>query len=172
MRNLFTLVFLAVLLAGCVDTHQLLRREGAGITLSPADAVLIAVPEDGSYGTDAYPGSGKTTAQTIYAAFAKRTHVATTARSTQSFDEALQSARDNAQKYLVFPTILHWEDRATEWSGKRDKIEVKIEVVDAPSGKIVQSVVVTGRSKWATFGGDHPQDSLPEPIEEFVLSLY
>ncbi|WP_254924651.1 DUF4823 domain-containing protein [Aeromonas sp. A35_P] len=29
-----------------------------------------------------------------------------------------------------------------------------------------------GKSKWATFGGDHPQDLLPEPTEKYVNSLY
>jgi hypothetical protein len=34
--------------------------------------------------------------------------------------------------YFVIPEILHWEDRATEWSGIPDKIEVKISIYRGP----------------------------------------
>ena len=62
--------------------------------------------------------------------------------------------------------------RATEWSGIPDKIEVKIIVYDGGTGKEVGSTLISGRSKWATFGGDHPQDLLPEPLNSYVESLY
>ena len=74
--------------------------------------------------------------------------------------------------YYVIPEILHWEDRATEWSGLPDKIEVKIIVYDGGTGNEVASTLISGQSKWATFGGDHPQDLLPEPLNNYVESLY
>ena len=130
------------------------------------------MPEDGAYGADTYRGSGQNTAQIIYSAFAKRTRTAKVGRSVQSFEEALASTRQGGQKYLVYPTILHWEDRATEWSGIPDKVEVKIEIVESTSGEAIASGVAKGKSGLATFGGDHPQDLLPDPIEEFVSSMY
>jgi Domain of unknown function (DUF4823) len=36
----------------------------------------------------------------------------------------------------------------------------------------VASTLISGQSKWATFGGDHPQDLLPEPLNSYVESLY
>jgi hypothetical protein len=36
----------------------------------------------------------------------------------------------------------------------------------------LSSVVLTGRNKWATFGGDHPQDLLAVPLRKYVASLY
>jgi len=77
-----------------------------------------------------------------------------------------------AVDYFVVPEILHWEDRNTEWSGKKDVIEIKITVVDAASGSALASSVISGKSKWATFGGDHPQDLLPKPLQAYVDSLY
>jgi hypothetical protein len=70
------------------------------------------------------------------------------------------------------PEILHWEDRATEWSGIPDRVEVKLLVLEAQGNKEIASIVISGKSKWATFGGDHPQDLLPEPIKQYVESLY
>ena len=160
-------------LGACADTHQLVRDDtSAEVRLTPADTVFIAVPEDGAYGADTYRGSGQNTAQIIYSAFAKHTRACAVGRSIQTFEEALVSTRQGGQKYLVYPTILHWEDRATEWSGISDKVEVKIEIIDAVSGRATAYGVVKGKSGLATFGGDHPQDLLPAPIGEFVSSMY
>ncbi|ELW8199044.1 DUF4823 domain-containing protein, partial [Yersinia enterocolitica] len=67
---------------------------------------------------------------------------------------------------------LHWEDRATEWSGKPDIIAIKITVYNAASDNIISSTIINGKSKWATFGGDHPQDLLAKPVSEYISSLY
>jgi hypothetical protein len=40
------------------------------------------------------------------------------------------------------------------------------------SGKEIASVVLSGKSRWATFGGDHPEDLLPEPVGQYVATLY
>lgn len=68
--------------------------------------------------------------------------------------------------------ILHWEERATEWSGKPDRIEIQIIIYDLSTKKQIVNSTYTGKSKWATFGGDHPQDLLAEPTQTFVDALY
>jgi hypothetical protein len=55
--------------------------------------------------------------------------------------------------YYVDPEILHWEDRATEWSGRPDTIEIRISIYDSTSEDELASAVLKGKSKWATFGG-------------------
>jgi hypothetical protein len=69
-------------------------------------------------------------------------------------------------------TILHWEDRATEWSGIPDKVEIRIDVIESARGDTIDSAIVKRKSGLATFGGDHPQDLLPKPVEDYVASLY
>jgi hypothetical protein len=86
--------------------------------------------------------------------------------------ECLKIIQTDKYGYFVAPEILHWGDRATEWSGIPDKIEIKISVYDAQFETELASSVVNGKSKWATFGGDHPQDLLPEPVNQYVESLY
>ena len=49
--------------------------------------------------------------------------------------------------YYAVPDILHWEDRATEWSGIPDKIELKISIYDVTLGSEIASAVVSGKSK-------------------------
>jgi len=130
------------------------------------------VPADGAYGDNVYRGSGQNTAQIIYSAFVKHTRATKVGHSMQSFEAAREAAIKGGQNYLVYPSILHWEDRATEWSMIPDKVEIKIEVIDVATGDAIASTIVKAKSGIATFGGDHPQDLLPKPIEEFVSSLY
>jgi Domain of unknown function (DUF4823) len=80
--------------------------------------------------------------------------------------------RKSEFKYLVYPTILHWEDRATVWSALPDRVEVKIDLIETATGKLLDSVVIRGKSGLATLGGDHPQDLLPKPVDEFVSTLF
>ena len=74
--------------------------------------------------------------------------------------------------YIVEPVITHWEDRATEWSGKRDHLEVQLIIFDVGTREQLSSSIVSGKSKWATFGGDHPQDLLETAISQYVNALY
>jgi hypothetical protein len=45
-------------------------------------------------------------------------------------------------------------------------------VIDLASGQPVSSATIDGTSGLATFGGDHPQDLLPEPIKKYVDQLF
>jgi len=53
-----------------------------------------------------------------------------------------------------------------------DRVEVKVDVVRVQTGDVISSGFIKGRSGLATLGGDHPQDLLPEPVAEFVSSLF
>ena len=161
------------LIASCADTHKVIRTGASpDHRLNATSTIYIAVPPDGVYGANTYHGSGQNTAQIIHSAFAKRSRSTKVARIPQSYEEARDAALSENWEYFVYPAILHWEDRATEWSAIPDKVEVKIEVVETRTDRSVASAVINGSSGLATFGGDHPQDLLPEPIEEFVSSLY
>ncbi len=46
-------------------------------------------------------------------------------------DECLESIDAEKHGYYVKPEILHWEERATEWSGRSDRIEIQLIIYDA-----------------------------------------
>nr|BFE90111.1 hypothetical protein GCM10020185_06470 [Pseudomonas brassicacearum subsp. brassicacearum] len=84
--------------------------------------VTIATPVDGSYETTPYPASGDMTAAAVKTAFSYYTNRVTVMGACRE----LSCLRQNRPSgYYVIPEILHWEERATEWSGLPDKIEVK-----------------------------------------------
>lgn len=171
MRLTLTLVVVAML-AACADTHQLTRVPGTSGTLSKQASAYVGVPRDGSYAGKPYPGSGGLAAQAVAVAFAPYLTRTTVGVKTEDFDAALKSAREGGFTYLLYPEILHWEDRATEWSARPDQASVKVSVVRADTNTVLDSAVVGGKSGLATFGGDRPEHLLPKPLADYAATLF
>src|SRR6185369_450796 len=168
----FVCIGIAFMLSGCADTHSLVRQnQGLAPKLSTSDSFYISVSMDGIYGSEKYEGSGASLSQIILSPLAKKVRRVETGRAYQSYDEALLSANTRGYKYLVYPSILHWENHATEWNGIPDTVEVKIQIVEAATDKLIDAAIINGVSGLATFGGDEPQNLLPVPVEEFISSL-
>ncbi|MEN0106370.1 MAG: DUF4823 domain-containing protein [Pseudomonas sp.] len=168
MRKL-SVVMVAVLASGCTAKYaqnDLAVNAGKLVSGTP---VVIAQPVDGSYDGSAYKASGAMTAAAVRAAFARYSN--TVAVSEACANLSCVRAQGGAGYYVV-PEILHWEDRATEWSGIPDRIEVKLAIYGPEGEQPLASTIVSGKSKWATFGGDHPQDLLEKPISNFVQAQY
>jgi hypothetical protein len=169
----YLVIAIAVLLAGCADTHSLVRTAGTSIPkLDPTKTVYVSVSDDGRYGSIKYPGSGQMVTQIVAGAFSKTALKVRSGVVAEPFERAVESANKDGASYLVIPTILHWEHRRTEWSGIPNQSSVKITVVEVSSGQMLDGAVITAKSGLATFGGDTPQGLLPEPIDKFVSSLY
>lgn len=163
-----TLATLSML--GCTTYSQKNVSE-TSTKLQRGKSVAIATPTNGQYGQTVYSGSGRMTATAVQGAFSRHTNRITVVSNCKDLN-CLMTDRRQISDYYVVPEILHWEDRATEWSGIPDKIEVKISVFDGLTGNDIASTIISGNSKWVTFGGDKPQDLLPEPLNAYVDSLY
>lgn len=171
MRSFVALGFIFAL-TGCADSHNWTPQQNGSARILASDRIFITTPMDGEYGTHAYTGFGRNTAKIIYNATSAKSRLVRIGGVTENFEDAVSQAQRADQDILIFPTILHWEDRATEWSMIPDKVEVKIDVVNVRTGDVISSGVIKGSSGLATLGGDHPQDLLPEPVGEFVSSLF
>ena len=165
------LLVAAVLCSGCVHTYKRSDLHALSAPLDPTKNVLVSVPKDGRYEDIHYQNSGQMTANAVRAAFAMYAPKVDVTNNCDAAD-CLKGIDSKSYGYYVKPEILHWEDRATEWSGRPDRVEVQISVYDALTKEEVASSSYSGKSKWATFGGDHPQDLLAEPTEDYVSSLY
>lgn len=171
-RAILLLVLLPV--AGCKSTYKesSVSHNQSRPMLRNDAMVYIAFPFDGVYKKEAVPESGKRTAAVLQEAFARHTRGALLARRPELMPEAIESAQRSRCQYLVFPSILRWEDRSTEWSGLRDRMELKLDLVDTLSGETLYTTVIKGRSKWMTDGGDAPQDLLETPVRHYADSLF
>lgn len=168
MRSLF--VVLAVVLASCtsvktVDTTSstgLLKREGSA---------LVGISEDGRYNATVYNGSGHLASSMVLTAFAPHLSKVEIGERWRDQDEALAAARERGFTYLILPKIVHWEDRATAWSGLPDRATVLITVLDVAEGRTLDTATIDGRSAIITFLSESPQDLLREPIKQYALQV-
>jgi hypothetical protein len=160
-----------VMLSGCAATYRQNTLAAPTAKLVREKSVVIATPANGFYEATQYTSSGQMTAGAIRASFAPFTDAVTVHPSCQGL-VCLRQDQSISYGYYVVPEILHWEDRATEWSGKPDRIEIKMTIYDGASAAKLASTIIVGKSKWATFGGDHPQDLLPAPLNKYIQSLY
>ena len=168
MKKILMLLFVPVLLTGCASTYNMTVLKAPDAKLSPSYSVVIATPENGRFGSVNYYGSGEMTARAFKNEFLKNSNKVNILSKKES-PEVL-AALDRT--YYVEPKIIHWEERATEWSGKPDKIEIKVSVYNAGESDPLSSVIFTGKSKWLTLGGDHPQELLPVPVSNYLETLY
>ncbi|HEX8592464.1 MAG TPA: DUF4823 domain-containing protein [Pseudomonas sp.] len=157
MRSFLPLGFIFAL-TGCADSHNCTPQQNGSARIAANDRILISTPVDGEYGTHGYTGSGRNTAKIIYNATSAKSRLVLIGSVTENFEDAVSQAQRADQDILIFPTILHWEDRATEWSMIPDKVEVKLDVVNVRTGDVISSGVINGSSGLATLGGEHPQD--------------
>lgn len=133
------------------------------------------MPADGKYGNVDYPGSGSMSAGAVAAAFAQHLPRVDIMSAPASPDAELAAARSGGFDYLILPMVAHWEDRATEWSGKRDRIEIVLRTTRVSDGKSLGLGSIVGRSRYGSVysgGGDQPEDLLAAPIKAYVDSLF
>lgn len=171
MRTL-AFVLLLWLLSSCKSTQFVRLASAAVPKLDPSATIYVAMPEDGAYGAKAYAGSGLATRDALASAFEKHAVRVCIASAHEPREVALAKASELGCKYGVLPSITQWEDRATEWSGLPDRVLVQLVLVEVDAGREIDAVSIEGKSAWATFGGDHPEDLLAAPIGEYVDSLY
>ena len=119
--NLTAFVVAAALSMGCAHSYGLDRRREGGSIPSTAFA-YVAMPEAGRFQARTYAESGAQTQMAIAAAIAPHVARVWLGLEVEDRDAALVSARGAGASHAVLSRIDHWEDRATEWSGRRDRM--------------------------------------------------
>jgi hypothetical protein len=153
MKTMLASLAVALALVGCASKRELCVTMPAHV---PASAkISVFVPQDGtSFGED-YPKSGAVVARKLVAALAPYYPGASV-----GFAPA---------EYKISPQILHWEDRATEWSGKPDRVKISLPLYHGDT--LVGNALVSAKSSWWTFGGDHPEGLIDLPFEVYAAGL-
>lgn len=109
----------------------------AGQTVSAKEQVLILSTQDGQeQGQDPAHGSGRALVSALrksLSAHAVPVSISDSQDVGHGYDEAAKIGFD----YVLKPTITLWEDNATAWSGKGDKLEISLELYDVKSHRLV-----------------------------------
>ena len=166
-----TLLLGTTLLAGCAHTYRA-DRTLHGERLPKGASFYIALPEPGSFEGRNFPDSPQQTVSAIKEALQPHASRVENGTAPEEYESAVASARRAGLDYAVVPVIKHWEERATEWSGKPDRIKLQLHILQVESAQTVDSAEITGRSRWGTFGGDHPEELLPVPVGDYIESLF
>jgi hypothetical protein len=167
--RIITAACVALMINGCTANYQIRRADS--IPLAKTDQYCISTPADGTYGEIRYAKSGAMTRDLLFTGLTERGIRATRTDATKKND-ALDAARQQGYSRLIYPTILHWEDRATEWSGLRDRAKIDIEIIDAATERQVDHTVLDLVGTWWTLGGLHPQDLVEEASDEYFERLF
>lgn len=173
MRTIVCVVSM-LLLAACTARYQVdnLGGTASAAQLDRQKGVYVAVPRDGTYESKPYVGSGQIVAQAVAAAFARSAVQVHVAEARSETEEALVSARKLGAEYVVVPTIAHWEQRATEWSGRPSRMAIRISILDAKTGNQISATSIEGRSRIVSLTSTTPESLLRDPLAQYVSRLY
>jgi hypothetical protein len=163
-------VVAAVLFLGCAYASTYPKAVGPHKEIASSARLWVLTPSDGIYGTERYPGSGQSVARLTLAAVRKRIPLAQSGRRLGEA-EALKEGARRGVDFIVSPEILHWENRATPWSGMRDKVRVEIRLLSVRPPKLISRVVFESRNNSITLIDGRPEDLLDDDYEKTVLDL-
>jgi len=165
------LIFVALTLA-CAHKYAVPPITGKGRPIPVQSRTLVVTPADGRDERNAtYHDSGSWVASALTSALQVHHVEASVAPPEVGFEAALLAARSAAAHFLVVPTIQNWSDRLTEWSGIPDRITIRVRVIEVSTGELLDDRDLRASSRWATWGGDHPQDLLPELAAQWAHSV-
>ncbi len=164
------LLFLSISLSACTAKYDVVRHENNH--LSTSDSYFVSNPKDGKYETNNYVNSGKMTRDAFYNELTRLGIKVGKDKNILGKEASLVNAKQKGFDVLIFLTILHWEDRATEWSGLRDSAKIKLELVDIETDSTIDNSVLDLVGTWWTLGGLHPQDMVNETVGEYFQQLF
>lgn len=150
-------------LGGCAYTHAIYSSESHVPRLTAASRLCVLSAIDGVYQGDPYEGSGKEVAVRVKNALAMPIPQTRLIDSTDEIEGAQRCTESGAQ-YMLAPSIQHWEDRATQWSGLRDLIRIQVRLIQLqpPPPKILKTGYFEARNGWLTFVNNPPEELLSQ----------
>ena len=138
MKRLFLAAAAASLVVACSIPRQ--AKEGGALPgqhVDPTQRVLVLAIKDGQeQGEPVAAGSGQGLVDALRRALAAH-QVPLSATPDMALEQGFADAERGGFTYVLKGTITHWEDNATAWSGKGDKLNISAELYDVRSRTLV-----------------------------------
>ncbi|MGI5055715.1 DUF4823 domain-containing protein [Treponema socranskii] len=172
MKKLYYLsvMYFIMMLISCTSTYRYSINNPSDKKLERNKIIAIATSEDGLYGSDIYTGSGRILSHIIkkeLITYSSKTIIFENKESIIDFSEEDISKYD----YVIIPEILHWEDRATAWSGLPDKVEFSVNIYNSKR-ELLKSTVLSGKSARMTLRSTDPSELIEKPLNDFFKSVF
>jgi hypothetical protein len=175
-----------VLLLGAIGLAMMAGMScGPNVSVRPAsdttasvggnDRVCVATAADGRHEMRVYAGSGqKVTTRTADAL--RQRHADVVIIGMGDLQQLSEECRSQDGRFVIVPEIRTWEDRASGWSGRPDRVEVQLTLHDAASGTEVRSVSVAAQtgywsSAFTEWGNRPPEALLGEEFDKAAVGL-
>ncbi|MDR3258256.1 MAG: DUF4823 domain-containing protein [Fusobacteriaceae bacterium] len=174
MRKIYRLFlgFIVFLALSCTTTSNVRSTSSNKITLGANKVVYLNLPRDGRYQGTIYRGSAQTYQELLEISIENYVSKIVLGKEYETINECTNTAKNNNADYLLYSTIINWEDRATVWSGIADTLTIKIEIIELGIDKKIYEAELFGKGKNLTFSTGSPEDLLPELFEELIKNIF
>ena len=132
--------------------------------------IYVMQAKDGAYGGKTYKGSGLNVSKIILRTLRNVQPLAQLVEETNEAD-AIKIAKQKDASYLIVPDLLHWEDRATAWSGYRDKVKIELRLLSLNPIETISSQTYYTTNNSITFLNTKPEDLLDERFDKFIYQF-
>ena len=177
MKKTNLVYVLAFLLSGCVATPVVTtqpRPIGANVPVRGDSIFCVMAPPDASFGGEVYSGSGREIAEKIRIALQKAGRQSCLVSQTQH--DSITLAKEKGATHVIETTVLQYEDHTTGWSGKPDRIELRISLYDIEQSQqqhtifyeATSNVFAAGFLEW---GNPQPSELLGRDFDETIKKL-
>jgi hypothetical protein len=167
--KIIIITILAASLGGCAHSYGTFPP---GQAEAPAmDRLCIMTAKDGVYGGTVYVGSGQEVSGKMLSTIrGGRLGQSIQVPATDETEAARQCAAEGVG-YLIVPRILHWEDRATQWSGLRDEIAVEARLLRLEPRETVRIGNFSAQTGSFALFNHPPEDLLNDEYSLWVKKL-
>jgi hypothetical protein len=172
--KIFALFVTLMVIMACAHSYDVRssNRSAEGPILPRGSSILTGLPLDGHDGHFIYEGSGQLTTDAIVAAMSPYTDAVEVAETADTREEYVAEAREAGLRYVLFPEILVWKDRNTRRWGLPDLLEVRLTLVDAGTGEVLDTTTLSGTSRIEPSWNNRPQDLLRVPLEHYASNIF
>lgn len=179
IRALFKLTWVigGTLLTACVSSPVVTSSpmsSGSQFAVSKNESICVLIPPDAVFEGESYLGSGDEIADQI------KDELEVSGRSVRLIKESLSNAhfqcKEAGAQFAIRTSIVHYEDRVTGWSGKPDRIELKIYLYDLDHTDEMRSIHFEARSNMLVsaffeWGNATPSGLLGEDFRHIIRKL-
>ena len=173
MRTAFSILLATTLLASCAGmqrqtTGQWLAGNAIGQDRS---VMLMRIPDAIEAGEGPAGGSG-TGLMTVFRDELMQKGIKIGVTEESSVAGAAAAARTKGLAYVLKVVFTHWEENATEWSGKPDAVAASAELYDAATGDLVAVASHSVKGSTTALLAKTPDRFYPEIADNILGRLF